>query len=163
MIREGIRTQGLVPQSNSAPPVAVYRPTKSVLSSNVICTTSFAVDGTGGSPQNRRFSLAITNFCRVPISETRPISKGCQHVTSLIDLNISARSSERDQRILASSRSAKRALLHRERREVFESRVNICCSRTLSESDSQYILTQSFCDLHVRLLSEVTRLFEYVV
>ena len=50
-----------------------------------------------------------------PISETRPISKACQRVTSVIDSNISARSSEREQRILAASRSAKRALLHRER------------------------------------------------
>ena len=80
--------------------------------------TDFAVDGIGGSPQNGRFSMAITNFCGVPISETRPISKACQRVTSVIDLNISARSSERDQRILAASRSAKRALLHRERRKI---------------------------------------------
>ena len=49
------------------------------------------------------------------ISETRPISQACQRVTSLIDLKLSARSSEREQRILAALRSVKRALLHRER------------------------------------------------
>ena len=92
----------------------------------------FAVDGIGGSPSNGSFSMAITNAHRAPISETRPISKACQRVTSVIDLNISARSSERDQRILAASRSAKRALLHRERREVFE-------------STSQYVLTLGLC------------------
>ena len=52
---------------------------------------------------------------RIELSETRPISKACQRVTSVFDLNIFARSSERDQRILAASRSGKRALLHRER------------------------------------------------
>ena len=83
-----------------------------------MCTTLFAVDGIGGSPENGRFSMAITNFGGVPISGPRPISKAFQRVTSVIDLNISARSSERDQRILAASRSGKRALLHRERREV---------------------------------------------
>ena len=89
----------------------------------------FAVDGIGGSPSNGSFSMAITNFYRVPISETRPISKACQRVTSVIDLNISARSSERDQRILAASRSAKRALLHRER----EGGLN--CESTYADSD----------------------------
>ena len=108
------------------------------------------MDGIGGSPSNGSFSMAITNFARNDIGETRPISKACQRVTSVIDLNISARSSERDQRILAASRSAKRALLHRER----EGGLNV---------DSQYILTRSFCDLHVCLFSEVTRLFQYVV
>ena len=86
------------------------------------------VDGIGGSPENGRLSMAITNFLRSDTDETRPISKACQHVMSLIDLNISARSSEREQRILAASRSGKRALLHRERREVL--------------NDSQYILTR---------------------
>ena len=62
--------------------------------------------------------MAITNFCRSETEETRPISKACQRVTSVINLNISARFSERERRILAASRSAKRALLHRERREV---------------------------------------------
>ena len=88
--------------------------------------------------------MVITNFGGVPISETRTISKACRRVTSVIDLNISARSSERDQRILAASRSAKRALLHRET----EGGLNL---------ESMY-LYRSFCDLHVRLLSEVTRL-----
>ena len=69
------------------------------------------------------FSMAITNFARNRIIESRPISKACQRVTSVIDLNISARSSERDQRILAASRSAKWALLHRERREVLNDSV----------------------------------------
>jgi hypothetical protein len=62
--------------------------------------------------------MPLRTIVRIELSETRPISKACQHVTSLIDLNISARSSERDQRILAASQSAKRALLHREMREV---------------------------------------------
>jgi hypothetical protein len=72
--------------------------------------------------------MAITNFLRSDTDETRPISKACQHVMSLIDLNISARSSERDQRILAASRSAKRALLHRER----EGGLNIYSQYTLT-------------------------------
>ena len=80
--------------------------------------TIFAVDRIGGSPSNGRLSMPLRTIGRIDLSKTRPISKACQHVTSLIDLNISARSSERDQRILAASRSAKRALLHRERREV---------------------------------------------
>ena len=75
----------------------------------------FAVDGIGGSPSNWSFSMAIKNAHRAPISETRPISKACQRVMRVIDSNISARSSEREHRILAASRSAKRALLHRER------------------------------------------------
>ena len=58
--------------------------------------------------------MAITN-AHVPISETRPISRACQRVTSVIDSNIYVCSSEREQRILAASRSGKRALLHRER------------------------------------------------
>ena len=62
-----------------------------------------------------RFSIAITNFCRVSISESRPISKACQRVTSVFDSKFSARSSEREQRILAAIRNAKRAFLHRER------------------------------------------------
>ena len=48
------------------------------------------------------------------VSETRP-SKACQRVTSVFDSTIFAGSSEREQRILAASGSAKRALLHRER------------------------------------------------
>ena len=70
--------------------------------------------------------MPLRTMVRIELSETRPVSKACQRVTSVIDLNIFARSSERDQRIRAASRSAKRALLHRERREVFELRVNIC-------------------------------------
>ena len=97
--------------------------------------TEFAVDGIGGSPSNGSFSMAITNFARNDIGETRPISKACQRVMRVIDSQISARSSEREHRILAASRSAKRALLHRER----EGGLNV---------DSQYILTRSFCDLH---------------
>ena len=96
----------------------------------------FAVDKIGGSPSNGSFSMAITNAHRAPISETRPISRACQHVTSLIDLNISARSSEREQRILAASRSGKRALLHREREGGFELQSTYADSQTLSESDS---------------------------
>ena len=64
--------------------------------------------------------MPLRTIGRIELSETRPISKACQRVTSVIDLNISARSSERDQRILAASRSAKRALLHREREGGFE-------------------------------------------
>ena len=59
--------------------------------------------------------MAITNFYRVPISETHPISKACQHVTRASTQKFPARSSEREQRILAASGSAKRAFLHRER------------------------------------------------
>ena len=91
-----------------------------------MCMTTFAVDGIGGSPENGRFSMPIRTIVRIELSETRPISKAYQRVTSVIDLNIFARSSERDQRIRAASRSVKRALLHRERREVFESKVIIC-------------------------------------
>ena len=80
----------------------------------------FAVDKIGRSPSNGSFSMAITNAHRAPISETRPISRACQRVTSVIDSNIYVCSSERDQRILAASRSAKRALLHREREGGFE-------------------------------------------
>ena len=61
------------------------------------------------------FAMAITNFARNGISETRAISKACQRVTSIIDSNISVHSSEREQRILAASRSTRQAL-HRERR-----------------------------------------------
>ena len=86
------------------------------VSSNVIHTISFAVDGIGGSPLNGSFSMAITNFCQVSISESRPISKACQRVTSVFDSIFFACSSEREHRILAASRSAKQALLHRERR-----------------------------------------------
>ena len=88
---------------------------ESVCVDNRILFPEFAVDKIGGSPSNGSFSMAITNCCRVPISETRPISKACQRVTSVIDSNISGCSSERDQRILTASRSAKRALLHCER------------------------------------------------
>ena len=70
--------------------------------------------------------MPLRTIGRIDLSKPRPISKACQRVTSVIDLNIFARSSECDQRIVAASRSAKRALLHRERREVFVSRVNIC-------------------------------------
>ena len=83
-----------------------------------MCTTIFAVDEIGVSPFHGGLSMPLRTIGRIDLSKTRPISKACQHVTSLTDLNISARSSERDQRILAASRSAKRALLHRERREV---------------------------------------------
>ena len=54
----------------------------------------------------------------------------------VIDSNISARSSERGHRILAASRSAKQALLHREREGGFELQSTYADSRTLSESDS---------------------------
>ena len=59
--------------------------------------------------------MAIKNAHRAPICETRPLSRACQRVTRVIDSNIYVCSSEREQRILAASRSAKRALLHRER------------------------------------------------
>ena len=78
------------------------------------------MDEIGGSPENGRLSMPLRTIGRIELSKTRPISKACQHVTSLIDLNIFARSSERDQRILAASRRAKRALLHREREGGFE-------------------------------------------
>ena len=97
---------------------------------------SFAVDGIGGSPSNGSFSIAITNFCRVPISETRPISKACQHVTRASTQTFFARSSEREQRILAALRSAKWALLHREREGGLICESVYADSRTLSESDS---------------------------
>ena len=72
--------------------------------------------GRGGSMS---FSMEITNFARNGISESRPISKSCQRVTSVFDSKIGVRSSEREQRILTASRSARWALLHREReREV---------------------------------------------
>ena len=107
---------------NSAPPVAVHRPTNQCLSSNVTHTTIFAVDGIRGSPENGRLSMPLRTIGRIELSETRPISKACQRVMRVIDSNVSARStgSEREHRILAASRSAKRALLHRER----EGRVN---------------------------------------
>jgi hypothetical protein len=54
--------------------------------------------------------MPLRTIGRIELSETRPISQACQRVTSLIDLKLSARSSERDQRILAASQSAKRAL-----------------------------------------------------
>ena len=64
------------------------------------------------------FSMAITNFARNGIIESRPISEACQRLTSVFDSIVFARSSEREQRILAASRSVRWALLHRERREV---------------------------------------------
>ena len=63
------------------------------------------------------FSMAIINFALNGISESRPISKACQRV---IDSKFSVRSSEREQRILAASRSARWALVHREREAGFE-------------------------------------------
>ena len=71
------------------------------------------------------FLRAITQIVSGGISETRPVSKACQHdiVTSVIDSKFSVHSSEREQRILAASRSARWALLYRERereRERFE-------------------------------------------
>ena len=88
--------------------------------------------GIGVSPSNGSFSMAITNAHRAPISETRPISRACQRVTSVIDSNLYVCFSERDQRILAASRSGKRALLHREREGGFD-------------VDSQYVLTLGLC------------------
>ena len=76
---------------------------------------SFSVDGIGGSPLNGSFSMAITNFARNDICKSRPMS-ACQRVTRVFDSKLSARSSERDQRILAASRSASWTLLHRERK-----------------------------------------------
>ena len=64
--------------------------------------------------------MPLRTIGRIELSETRPISKAYQRVMRVIDSNVSARSSEREHRILAASRSAKRALLHRER----EGRVN---------------------------------------
>ena len=43
--------------------------------------SDFAVDGIGGSPTNGSFSMASANVYRIPISETRPVSKACQRVT----------------------------------------------------------------------------------
>ena len=80
---------------------------------------SFAVDGIGGSPENGRLSMPLRTIGRIETDETRPISKACQRVTSVIDSNFSVRSSEREQRILAASRSARWALLHREREDRF--------------------------------------------
>ena len=94
--------------------------------------TDFAVDGIVGSPSNGSFSMAITNAHRAPICKTRPISRACQLVTSVIDSNIYVCSSDREQRILAASRSGKRALLHREREGGFD-------------VDSQYVLTLGLC------------------
>ena len=80
--------------------------------------------------------MAITNFARNAISESRPMS-ACQRVTSVFDLKLSAGSSERDQRILAASRSARWTLIHRERKGGLN-------------GESIYAdLDQSFCDLHV--------------
>ena len=76
------------------------------------------------------------------ISKTRPVSKACQHVMSVIDSKNFVRSSKREQRIVA-SRSVRWALLHRERR------FQICVSK------SQHGLTgnlshRSVCDLNVQ-------------
>ena len=64
--------------------------------------------------------MAVANLLLNGIRETHPISQACQRVTCVVDLKhfrlLQRSSSERDQRILAASRSAKRALLHRERR-----------------------------------------------
>ena len=79
------------------------------------------------------------------ISETLPISKACH---ACIDSNTSARSSEREQRILAASRSAKRALLHREREGEFELQSTYADSRTLSD--------WSVCDLNRRFKTSHT-------
>ena len=69
--------------------------------------------------------MPLRTIGRIELSETRPISKACQRVMRVIDSNVSARSSEREHRILAASRSAKRALLHREREGGFERRQSI--------------------------------------
>ena len=66
------------------------------------------------------FSMAIINFYRVSISESRTISEACQRVTSVFNSKFSARSSEREQRILAASRSVRCTLLHRDRETSFE-------------------------------------------
>ena len=95
---------------------------------------NFAVNGIGGSPENGSFSISLRTIGRIGLSETRPISKACQRVTSVIDLNISARFSERERRILAASRSAKRALLHRER----EGGLNIYSQYTLLGNSVTY-------------------------
>ena len=147
----------------SAPPVAVHRLMNQCLLSNVMCTTIFAVDRISGCPENGRLSMPLCTIRWIKLSKTCPISKACQHVMSLIDLNISACSSECDQHILTASQSMKWALLHCERREVWMLTVNISW---LSDFVTYMVilwLTWSLCDLHVLLLSEVMQLFKYVV
>ena len=76
--------------------------------------------------RNGRVSFAweiLHVITQVVMSRTKritPFLNACQRVTSVIDSNISVRSIEREHRILAASRSAKRALLHRERETSFE-------------------------------------------
>ena len=79
------------------------------------------------------------------IHDTHPVSKACQHITSVVDPNISVRSSEREQRILAASRSVRWALLHRVRDRGWNCQ-SICADSVLCRTTSD----QSFCDLHVR-------------
>ena len=106
------------PHSGGGPNSRRQCPMNQFLSTNVIHTTIFVVDEISGCPWNARFSVPLRTIGRIELSKTHPILKACQRVMLVIDSNISARSSEREQRILAASRSAKRALLHRERREI---------------------------------------------
>ena len=71
---------------------------------------------------DNEFLHIIPHNCTGGINETRPVSKACQRVTSVFDSKFSAGSSECEQRILelAASRSARWALLHREREAGFE-------------------------------------------
>ena len=74
---------------------------------------TFAVDGIGVCPE----ILPHGNYklLAVEISQSRPISKACQRVASVFDSTFPTRSSEREQRILAATRSARWALLDREK------------------------------------------------
>ena len=88
------------------------------------------------------FLHAIPQIVSGGISETRPVSKACQHVTSVIDSKFSVHSSECEQRILAASRSVRWALLHREReREGFELRVNLLTQKSFRQHRTSHSVT----------------------
>ena len=85
---------------NSAPPLAVYRPTKSACVEQRNLYPTVAVDRIGESPLNGSFSMQLRKSSQEEYAKPALF----QHVTSVIDSNISVRSSERE-RILAASLS----------------------------------------------------------
>ena len=107
----------------------------------------------GVSPVHGRFSMAITNFRRVPISETRPISKACQHVMRASTQTF----------LLAPANVSSAFPLHHEARSgpcsIVRGREDLNCSQrilTLGHCRSRTVSDWSVCDLNRRFKTSHT-------
>ena len=93
---------------------------------------------------DNEFRHVMTKIVSDDIGDSRPVSKACHRVVSVIDWNFTICSSECQQSILAASRSARWALLHREREGGLYCE-SICADSVLCRTVSDY----SGCDLNI--------------